>query len=326
MPGQPTARSADAEDWFARSYFPHGRIDSLICWSRERSTGGTFLRCPRLKFPELTPVATVARLPAYLRELLQFDGIAAVSEDSAASLRDYWHWLGVNDAPVVHAIPLGIESSDARRMCRAAGSPRILCVGTIEGRKNHPALLEASESLWREGLLFELELIGLARADTAAPALAIIERLAMPAGPWFLMAAPPRLRCTEPMPVAHFTVYPSLIEGFGLPVLESLRHGKPCVCSARGALGSRRGAEAASCWNGLTPRIRRRIAGAFRSCRTFRAHGSPWARNSDRGKIMRMNSRGWRRCARDEAGLAVHHRASEAAGRMQNEVETVLAC
>ncbi len=34
-----------------------------------------------------------------------------------------------------------------------------------------------------------------------------------------------------------FTVYPSLIEGFGLPVLESLAHGKPCICSARGALG-----------------------------------------------------------------------------------------
>ena len=34
-----------------------------------------------------------------------------------------------------------------------------------------------------------------------------------------------------------FTVYPSFTEGFGLPVLESLQHGKPCVCSARGALG-----------------------------------------------------------------------------------------
>jgi glycosyltransferase involved in cell wall biosynthesis len=35
----------------------------------------------------------------------------------------------------------------------------------------------------------------------------------------------------------QFTVYPSLMEGFGLPVLESLAHGKPCVCSGRGALG-----------------------------------------------------------------------------------------
>ncbi|HYP17130.1 MAG TPA: glycosyltransferase family 4 protein, partial [Opitutus sp.] len=34
-----------------------------------------------------------------------------------------------------------------------------------------------------------------------------------------------------------FTIYPSIAEGFGLPVIESLAHGKPCVCSARGALG-----------------------------------------------------------------------------------------
>jgi glycosyltransferase involved in cell wall biosynthesis len=34
-----------------------------------------------------------------------------------------------------------------------------------------------------------------------------------------------------------FTVYPSIAEGFGLPVIESLAHGKPCICSGRGALG-----------------------------------------------------------------------------------------
>jgi glycosyltransferase involved in cell wall biosynthesis len=28
-----------------------------------------------------------------------------------------------------------------------------------------------------------------------------------------------------------------LVEGFGLPVLESVQHGRPCICSARGALG-----------------------------------------------------------------------------------------
>jgi glycosyltransferase involved in cell wall biosynthesis len=34
-----------------------------------------------------------------------------------------------------------------------------------------------------------------------------------------------------------FTVYPSLREGFGLPILESLWHGRPCVCGADGAIG-----------------------------------------------------------------------------------------
>lgn len=191
-----------------------------------------------LKFPELTPPGTVRRLPAYLRELLLFDGIAANSEDSAASLRDYWAWLGVAATPVVHAIPLGLDPLPGDAAPVAPGQPpRILCVGTIEGRKNHLALLEACATLWHEGVEFELQLLGLPRADTAGPALARIAALKSagrplifdgPADDAGLHAA--YRRCT-------FTVYPSLIEGFGLPVLESLQHGRPCVCSGAGALG-----------------------------------------------------------------------------------------
>lgn len=52
-----------------------------------------------LKFPELTPAKTVARFPSYLRELLAFDGIAANSEDSRATLLSYWDWLGIPHHP-----------------------------------------------------------------------------------------------------------------------------------------------------------------------------------------------------------------------------------
>ena len=30
-----------------------------------------------------------------------------------------------------------------------------------------------------------------------------------------------------------------MIEGFGIPVLESMWHGRPCICSATGAVGER---------------------------------------------------------------------------------------
>ncbi len=192
-----------------------------------------------LKFPELTPPATVARLPGYLVELAQFDGVAAVSEDSAASLRDFWRWAGIARTPPVCAIPNGVDPvpTAALGAANGSGAPRVLCVSTIEGRKNHLALLEAAETLWREGRDFELELIGLARADTAAPALARIATLREsgrkithhgPVSDEKLHAA--YARCA-------FTVYPSLIEGFGLPVVESLQHGRPCICSGHGALG-----------------------------------------------------------------------------------------
>jgi glycosyltransferase involved in cell wall biosynthesis len=191
-----------------------------------------------LKLPELTPPGTVRRLPAYLRELLLFDGIAANSEDSAASLRDYWTWLGATNPPPVQAIPLGLDQVPPDSPSPTPGSQlRILCVGTIEGRKNHLALLEACETLWMEGLKFELQLLGLARADTAGAALARIAALKAAGRPLLYggPAADPELHAAYRS--CAFTVYPSFIEGFGLPVLESLQHGKPCVCSGQGALG-----------------------------------------------------------------------------------------
>lgn len=192
-----------------------------------------------LKFPEITPQKTVARFPSYLCELLTFDGIAANSEDSRDSLIDYWKWLGVADPPPVCAIPLGVDRPPARddRPSPAGALPIVLSVGTIEGRKNHLALLEACEQLWERGLKFELRLIGLANTQTGRRAVERIHAL-QAAGRSLIYSGPlgdPAVKIAYAE--CAFTVYPSLIEGFGLPVIESLAHGKPCVCSARGALG-----------------------------------------------------------------------------------------
>jgi glycosyltransferase involved in cell wall biosynthesis len=196
-----------------------------------------------LRLPELTPTKTVARFPSYLQQLLRFDAIAAISDDSRQTLVDYWAWLGVAAPPPVVSIPLAVDLPAAAG--RAAGpdgenrggEPTILCVSTIEGRKNHLALLEACEALWARGLRFELHLVGLAQEQTGRPAL---DRIAT------LQAAGRPLRYDGPVEDAAvtaayrrcaFTVYPSLVEGFGLPVIESLAYGRACVCSGRGALG-----------------------------------------------------------------------------------------
>jgi glycosyltransferase involved in cell wall biosynthesis len=191
-----------------------------------------------LQLPELTPAKSVARFPAYLRELLAFDGIAAVSEDSRRALVDYWDWLGAESPPPVHALPLAIDlAGTAEASPLGAGPPVVLCVASIEGRKNHAALLDACEQLWAGGLSFELRLIGLAQQETGRTALEKIEALRQAGRP---------LRYDGPVDDATlaaayrgcaFTVYPSLLEGFGLPVLESLSHGRPCICASHGALG-----------------------------------------------------------------------------------------
>lgn len=205
-----------------------------------------------LQLPELTPAKSVARFPAYLRELLSFDGIAAISEDSRRVLLEHWEKIGARDRPPVAVIPLGVDApQDVAEFVRIRPNsyefgytheigyddPIVLCVGSIEGRKNHLALLEACEALWSRGLRFQLHLIGLARPETAQAALDRIAAFAQAGRSVRYEGQASDAALDAAYRSAAFTVYPSLLEGFGLPVIESLSRGKPCVCSARGALG-----------------------------------------------------------------------------------------
>jgi glycosyltransferase involved in cell wall biosynthesis len=191
-----------------------------------------------LQFPEFSPQSTSARFPGYLRELLQFDGVAAISEASRDCLLDYWSWLGVTRTPIVTAITLGIDApATVPALAALADWPTILCVGSIEGRKNHVALLDACESLWAREARFKLRLVGLANRETGGPALEKIESLRA-AGRPIQYRGP---EADDVLDAAYgscaFTVYPSITEGFGLPVAESLVRGRACLCRLDGALG-----------------------------------------------------------------------------------------
>lgn len=191
-----------------------------------------------LTHPEHTPAKTVGRFPAYLQELLQFDGIAAISQTTADHLAAYWRWLGAKHPPPVRAFTLGAPVRvPAKPVPPPGAAPRVLCVGSIEGRKNHLALLDAAESLWAAGLNFELQLVGLPRPETAAKAIARIGQLRANGRPLLFSGALDETALDRAWAACAFSVYPSEIEGFGLPVVESLAHGKPCVCAARGATG-----------------------------------------------------------------------------------------
>ena len=193
-----------------------------------------------LRFPELSPAGTVARFPGYLQELLQFDGIAAVSDESRDSLLNYWRWLGVTQPPPVKTISLGVDpvrTADVSPTGAKPGLPIVLSVGTLEGRKNHLALLEACDQLWARGEKFELRLIGSAQRQTGRAALEKLRDLQLAGRPVRFDGPLADEGVNAAYAGCAFTVYPSLAEGFGLPVIESLARGRPCICSARGALG-----------------------------------------------------------------------------------------
>ena len=210
-----------------------------------------------LQHPEHSPAATVARFPGYLRELLSFDGVAANSAASRDALVGFWRWAGIADTPPVTVLALGVDPPPTRSaLTLPAGPPMVLCVGTLEGRKNHAALLDACEALWASGVKFNLRLIGLANSETGAAALHKLKNLQASGRPIRYDGPVGDQALEEAYAQCAFTVYPSVAEGFGLPVAESLARGKPCVCRADGALGEiARGGGCASLASGTAAEI-----------------------------------------------------------------------
>lgn len=122
---------------------------------------------------------------------------------------------------------------------KSATTPiRILCVSTLEPRKNHLTLLEAFEKAvaLRPDLPLELHLVGAPYTHSWD----IVEKVhrAMYRLPnqifWHEKVEQNFLRSLYRQ--IDFTVYPSILEGFGLPIIESLWFGRPCLCANFGAM------------------------------------------------------------------------------------------
>ena len=189
-----------------------------------------------LRRPELSAKKTVERLPRYVAALARFDAVAAVSEASTADLASLWKNMGIADVPPLVAIPLGVAHMPRAARKRSPGPLRSLCVSTLEPRKNHAALFLAAETLWREGTEFRLDLVGMEHRELGSPIVAAIRRLQAEGRPLFWHGAVDGATLRQLYAECDFSVYPSLDEGFGLPVLESLASGRPCVLSPGGAL------------------------------------------------------------------------------------------
>lgn len=195
--------------------------------------------------PDLTLAVRRERFADYLDHLRRFDGVLAVSREAADDLAALWqaHDPAAPTPPVrVAGWPADeyflnpVEPADLPPAPPSA-LPQVLCVGTFEPRKNHLALLTAAEILWAEGARFELILAGRTTAEWGGTVEAQIAalRAAHRLVDWRRHVSDEALRALYRR--CRFTVFPSLAEGFGIPIVESLRHGRPCLCGGNGALG-----------------------------------------------------------------------------------------
>ncbi|MFO0928004.1 MAG: glycosyltransferase family 1 protein [Gemmataceae bacterium] len=167
------------------------------------------------------------------------DLILTISEHSRQDLRNYGREVGLA-VPPVEVIRLGDEpglGGEAAPAELAAGQPFALFVSSILPHKNHRLLLQ----VWRR--LLE-------RQGERTPTLVLAGGLGWRAeevSAW--LATDPRLH-GRVVHLSHvddrqlrwlyrhclFTLYPSLYEGWGLPVAESLMYGKYCVSSNASSL------------------------------------------------------------------------------------------
>jgi glycosyltransferase involved in cell wall biosynthesis len=173
-----------------------------------------------------------------VRALAGLDLVLCISREVEDDLHFYWSKFGLDPAPT-RVVPWPVPFTDARPVTQPHfAAKRVLYVARLEPHKNHLRLLAACEKLWREGLSFELSLIGCkAYPDAAWQILRRVRALQAAGWPvqWQAHVVEEELRAEYRN--CSFTAFPSLIEGFGLPIIESLWHGRPVVCGANGALG-----------------------------------------------------------------------------------------
>ncbi len=161
---------------------------------------------------------------------------------SDATRRDLIQWYRVPEDKI-DVIPHGVDgrffavtSEDIRRVRQRLALPEhyVLAVGTIQPRKNLGRLAAAMRELAAAGLPHRLVIAG-KRGWLASQVEREINQAGAADRVIFLGYVPP-----EMLPGlyagADALAFPSLYEGFGLPVLEAMAAGAPVVASNRSAI------------------------------------------------------------------------------------------
>lgn len=191
--------------------------------------------------PEWFSAPTVLRFRNWLAIMAATsDGFFCVSAPVARQLRAIVaRDFGVDAPFAVDVIPMGWDLSNSRPstglpdgfdslLARVRSAPSLLMVGTIEPRKGHRQALRAMELLWRSGSPAQLVLVG---GEGWKMADFVAELADHPeSGQRLICVGRVSDEALEQLYAACAGVlFPSLAEGFGLPLVEALGHGKPVL-------------------------------------------------------------------------------------------------
>lgn len=200
--------------------------------------------CIPMTNPGTVTGGMVAVFAGYLAACRHAYRIVAISEAAAseflgwkrmlAGVREEGPEIAVVTLPVVAEEPTEQAVAEVKDRLGVVSEPMVLVVGSHEPRKNHLAVLHAAETLWREGVRFTLVLAG-AGAWRSEEFYEHVGELKRAGRPMESVRGLPDDLLWAAYRAAHVTLFPSLNEGFGLPVAESLACGTPVITSDFGS-------------------------------------------------------------------------------------------
>ena len=220
---------------FLTSLFPDNRLEHL---RRLRSAPGRKVAIFHDAIPlddKLSPAWVKERHVAALRVYASMDLVICVSGAAQEELHSWWskYQIAPNPTQVV-TWPVPFTGPRPPFAAPPREKKTVLYVARLKQVKNHETLLAACEILWRDGFRFDLELIGCAdEADDTKVVTAAIRRLQAEGRSVRWRGHVSDIELHAAYAASSFTVFPSRREGLGLPILESLWHGRALICSQK---------------------------------------------------------------------------------------------
>lgn len=196
-----------------------------------------------VKFPHLVVRKVAAEFPGYLVDVARSaDDILCISECSRTDLRQFLESAGA-PVPNLRVVRLGCDITAVAEIPPTGAVADVLAcrfilfVSTIERRKNHESLYHAYTRLVDAGHIDLPLLVFVGMPGWGVSDLLSDLRLDPRSQPYIrILNHVSDSDLARLYGDAYFTVYPSLYEGWGLPIAESLAHGKFCLASDAGSI------------------------------------------------------------------------------------------